>query len=58
LHLRELRPAGLDLQMVLDNHAIHEIRKWLLRHSRFQLHFTPASSSWLNLVVRWFTDRH
>jgi len=52
-------PAGLDLHLVLDNYATHktpEIHKWLLRHPRFHLHFTPTSSSWLNLVERWFAE--
>jgi transposase len=52
-------PQDLDLHLVLDNYATHktpEIRKWLLRHPRFHLHFTPTSSSWLNLVERWFAE--
>ena len=52
-------PGGLDLHLVLDNYATHktpEIHKWLLRHPRFHLHFTPTSSSWLNLVERWFAE--
>jgi transposase len=52
-------PKGLDLHLVLDNYATHktpEIHKWLLRHPRFHLHFTPTSSSWLNLVERWFAE--
>jgi transposase len=52
-------PAGLDLHLVLDNYATHktpEIHKWLLRHPRFRLHFTPTSSSWMNLVERWFAE--
>jgi transposase len=52
-------PAELDLHLVLDNYATHktpEIHKWLLRHPRFHLHFTPTSSSWLNLVERWFAE--
>ena len=52
-------PSGLDLHLVLDNYATHktpEIHKWLLRHPRFHLHFTPASSSWMNLVERWFAE--
>jgi transposase len=52
-------PAGLDLHLVLDNYATHktpEIHKWLLRHPRFHLHFTPTSSSWMNLVERWFAE--
>src|SRR6266566_5444557 len=50
-------PKDLDLHLVLDNYATHktpEIQKWLLRHPRFRLHFTPTSSSWLNLVERCF----
>jgi transposase len=46
-------PKDLDLHLVLDNYATHktpEIHRWLLRRPRFHLHFTPASSSWLNLV--------
>jgi transposase len=52
-------PRELDLHLVLDNYATHktpEIQKWLLRHPRFYLHFTPTSSSWLNLVERWFAE--
>ena len=52
-------PKDLDLHLVLDNYATHKtpaIHQWLLRHPRFCLHFTPASSSWLNLVERWFAE--
>ena len=52
-------PDGLDLHLVLDNYATHktpEIHRWLLRHPRFHLHFTPTSASWLNLVERWFAE--
>jgi transposase len=52
-------PKDFDLHLVLDNYATHktpEIHKWLLRHPRFHLHFTPTSSSWLNLVERWFAE--
>jgi transposase len=52
-------PKDLDLHLVLDNYATHktpEIQKWLLKHPRFHLHFTPTSSSWLNLVERWFAE--
>jgi transposase len=52
-------PAELDLHLVLDNYATHKtpaIRKWLLAHPRFHLHFTPTYSSWLNLVERWFAE--
>jgi transposase len=52
-------PKDLDLHLVLDNYATHKtpaIKDWLLKHPRFQLHFTPTSSSWLNLVERWFAE--
>jgi transposase len=52
-------PAGLAVHLVLDNYATHKtpaIRRWLLRHPRFQLHFTPTGASWLNLVERWFAE--
>ena len=52
-------PKDLDLHLVLDNYATHktpEIHTCLLRHPRFYLHFTPTSSSWLNLVERWFAE--
>lgn len=50
-------PAELDVHLVCDNYATHKtpaIRKWLLAHPRFHMHFTPTSSSWLNQVERWF----
>jgi transposase len=52
-------PSGLDLHLICDNYATHktpEVQKWLLRHPRFHLHFTPTSSSWLNLAERWFAE--
>ena len=52
-------PAELDVHVILDNSATHKtpaIHKWLLAHPRFVLHFTPTSSSWLNLVERWFAE--
>jgi transposase len=52
-------PRDLDLHLVLDNYATHktpEIKAWLLKHPRFHLHFTPTSSSWMNLVERWFAE--
>ena len=52
-------PAELDVHLVLDNSSTHKtpaIQKWLLAHPRFVLHFTPTSSSWLNLVERWFAE--
>jgi transposase len=50
-------PAELELHLILDNSSIHKtplIRRWLLRHPRVHLHFTPTSASWLNLVECWF----
>ncbi len=52
-------PKDLDVHLILDNYATHktpEIRRWLLRHPRFHLHFIPTSSSWLNMVERWFAE--
>jgi transposase len=52
-------PAELDVHLVCDNYATHNtpaIKTWFLRHPRFQLHFTPTYSSWLNLVERWFAE--
>ena len=46
---------------MLDNYATHKapaIHQWLLTHPRFHLHFTPTSSSWMNLVERWFAELH
>jgi hypothetical protein len=50
-------PAELNLHLILDNSSIHKtplIQRWLLRHPRVHLHFTPTSASWLNLVECWF----
>src|SRR5699024_1987332 len=60
-------PQGLDVHVILDNYATHKhatVKAWLAKHPRFHLHFppqaggapTPTSSSWLNLVERWFRD--
>ena len=52
-------PTGLDVHLVLDNSSTHktpQIKRWLNAHPRFVLHFTPTSSSWLNLVERWFGE--
>ena len=52
-------PAHLDVHVVLDNSSTHKtpsIQRWLLRHPRFTLHFTPTYSSWINLVERWFAE--
>jgi transposase len=52
-------PADVDLHLILDNYGTHKhprVRNWLKRHPRVHLHFTPTSSSWLNLIERWFRD--
>jgi transposase len=52
-------PRDLDVHVILDNSSTHKtaaIQKWLTAHPRFVLHFTPTSSSWLNLVERWFAE--
>jgi transposase len=52
-------PNGLHVHLILDNYGTHkhaEVARWLKRHKRFHLHFTPTSSSWLNQVERWFRD--
>jgi len=52
-------PARQELHLILDNYGTHNhevVRSWLAEHPRFHLHFTPTSSSWLNLVERWFGE--
>ena len=52
-------PCGLEIHLIMDNYATHKhptVKSWLARHPRFHLHFTPTSSSWLNLVERFFRD--
>ena len=52
-------PEHLAVHLVLDNASTHKtpaVKRWLVRHPRFALHFTPTSSSWLNLVERWFAE--
>ena len=52
-------PLELDLHLIVDNYATHKhpkVKSWLKRHRRFHMHFTPTSSSWLNLVERWFRE--
>lgn len=52
-------PADLDLHLIVDNYATHKhpkVKSWLKRHPRFHIHFTPTSSSWLNVIERWFRD--
>jgi hypothetical protein len=50
-------PKGQDVHLILDNYGTHghaNVKTWLAKHPRFHLHFTPTSSSWLNLIERWF----
>ena len=52
-------PPEVDLHLIVDNASTHKsppVQRWLRRHPRFHLHFTPTSSSWLNLVERWFRE--
>jgi hypothetical protein len=47
----------LDVHLILDNDGTHKtvlIRRWLAKRTRFHVHFTPTSASWINLVERWF----
>lgn len=55
----EQTPADLDLHLIVDNYNTHKhpkVKAWLKRHPRFHMHFIPTSSSWLNLVERWFRE--
>jgi transposase len=55
----EQTPPELDLHLIVDNYATHKhakVKAWLKRHPRFHIHFTPTSSSWLNLIERWFRE--
>ncbi len=50
-------PEGLQIHLILDNYGTHKhenVNRWLAKHPRFHLHFIPTSSSWLNMVERWF----
>jgi transposase len=52
-------PPDLDLHLIVDNSTTHKrppVHRWLQRHPRFHLHFIPTSSSWLNMVERWFGE--
>lgn len=52
-------PADRELHLIVDNYSTHKhpkVQKWLKRHPRFHMHFIPTSSSWLNLVERWFRE--
>lgn len=52
-------PDGMNLHLIVDNYGTHKhpnVKKWLSKHKRFHLHFIPTSSSWLNLIERWFGE--
>jgi transposase len=52
-------PGDMELHLIVDNYRTHKhanVNAWLEKHPRFHLHFTPTSSSWLNLVERWFRE--
>ena len=52
-------PDALDVHLILDNYGTHKtpaIHRWLARHPRYHLHFTPTGASWINLVERWFAE--
>jgi transposase len=52
-------PHDLDLHLIVDNYATHKhpsVQAWIKRHKRFHIHFIPTSSSWLNVIERWFRD--
>jgi transposase len=58
-HLDAEYDGGEELHVILDNYGTHKhekVRRWLARHLRFKMHFIPTSSSWLNLVERWFAE--
>src|ERR1700724_3716067 len=55
----EETPGDLDIHIIADNYATHKhpaVTRWLDRHIRFHMHYTPTSSSWMNLVERFFRD--
>ena len=52
-------PAELELHLIVDNYHTHKhvkVKRWLAKHPRFHMHFIPTSSSWLNLIERWFRE--
>lgn len=55
----EQTPAELDLHLIVDNYRTHKhakVQRWLKRHPRFHIHYIPTSSSWLNMIERWFAE--
>lgn len=58
-HLDRELPRRLDLRLILDNYGTHnheKVKAWLAKHPRLQLHLVHTSSSWLNMVERWFRE--
>ena len=52
-------PKDKELHLIVDNYATHKqpaVKQWLAKHPRFHIHFTPTSSSWLNMIERFFRD--
>ena len=52
-------PRRQEVHLILDNYGTHthaDVKEWLAAHPRYHLHFTPTSSSWLNLVERFFAE--
>jgi transposase len=57
--IHQATPSGQEIHLIADNYATHKhpkVQKWLARHPRFRIYFTPTSSSWLNMVERFFRD--
>ena len=55
----EVTPSDKEIHLIADNYATHKhpkVQRWLARHPRFHIYFTPTSSSWLNMVERFFRD--
>ena len=55
----EQTPQELELHLIVDNYSTHKhprVKNWLKRNPRFHVHFIPTSSSWLNLIERWFRE--
>jgi transposase len=55
----DIVPSEKQIHMIVDNYATHKhpkVERWLSRHPRFHMHFTPTSCSWLNMVERFFRD--
>jgi transposase len=58
-HIDAETPPEVHLHLIVDNYSTHKhpnVKAWLARHPRFHMHFTPTSSSWMNLVERFFRD--